>query len=161
LQWRRFAHVEAGLRTGDLRQPFPQELNRRVASIVADLHLAPTALAARRLFDEGVSAEQVLVTGNTVIDALQYAANLPYDWSAGPLGGVPSTGELVLVTGHRRESFGETFRQLCYAIRDLALRFAQQGVTFVYPVHPNPNVRLPVLDILGSVEGIMLLEPLD
>ncbi|MGC8668362.1 MAG: non-hydrolyzing UDP-N-acetylglucosamine 2-epimerase [Chthonomonadales bacterium] len=155
----RFAHVEAGLRTGDKRRPFPEEINRRLADAVSDLYFCPTDRARRTLLAEGYPDAAVLVTGNTVIDALLDVAARPYDWASGPLAGVPSAGPLVLVTAHRRESFGAPFRMLCEAIRELAERFPD--VHFVYPVHLNPNVRSPVEEILSARKNIHLLEPLD
>jgi UDP-N-acetylglucosamine 2-epimerase (non-hydrolysing) len=156
-----FGHVEAGLRTGDKWRPFPEEVNRRLADVVADAFFAPTERARQVLLREGCPADAVLVTGNTVIDALLDVAARPYDWAAGPLARVPPDSPLVLVTMHRRESFGPAFRELCLAVRDLAERFAADGVTFVYPVHLNPNVRRPVQEILAGVANVLLLEPLD
>jgi len=154
-----FGHVEAGLRTRDKARPFPEEVNRHVADIVADLHFAPTERARRTLLSEGVSEETVHVTGNTVVDALQEISARPYDWSSGPLASLPQLDQLVLITAHRRESFGEPFRELCLAIRDLARRFP--SVQFVYPVHLNPNVQQPVREILSELTNLTLLEPLD
>jgi UDP-N-acetylglucosamine 2-epimerase (non-hydrolysing) len=156
-----FGHVEAGLRTGDRRRPFPEEINRRLADAVADLYFAPTAGARQALLREGVADESILVTGNTVIDALLGVAQRPFDWpSSGELARVPRDGRLVLITAHRRESFGEPFRELCLAIADLARRFADDGVHFVYPVHLNPNVRKPVLELLAGHDNVHLVEPL-
>ncbi|MDZ7616798.1 MAG: UDP-N-acetylglucosamine 2-epimerase (non-hydrolyzing), partial [Patescibacteria group bacterium] len=157
----RFGHVEAGLRTGDRRRPFPEEINRRIADLMADLYFAPTQRACDALLAEGISERCIRVTGNTVIDALLDVAQRPYDVTAGPLRGVTLDGRVVLITAHRRESFGEPFRRLCEAIRQLALEFASDGVQFVYPVHLNPNVREPVRAILSSAENISLIEPLD
>ena len=156
-----FGHVEAGLRTGDNSRPFPEEVNRRIADIVANLHFAPTETARAALLAEGHSPSTVFVTGNTVVDAVNDVAARDYDWSAGPLARIPSQQRIVLITAHRRESFGEPFRDLCLAIRDLAEEFAGDGVHFVYPVHLNPNVREPVAEILSAVRGVTLLEPLD
>jgi UDP-N-acetylglucosamine 2-epimerase (non-hydrolysing) len=156
-----FGHVEAGLRTGDRRRPFPEEVNRRLADAVADLHFAPTERARQALLREGLPGERILVTGNTVVDALVSVAQREIDWSVGELALVPRDGRLVLITAHRRESFGEPFRQLCLAIRDLAERFTSERVTFVYPVHLNPNVRAPVLEILSALGNVHLVEPLD
>lgn len=156
-----FGHVEAGLRTGDKRQPFPEEVNRRVADIVADVYFAPTAMARQALLDEGCPASDIYVTGNTVIDALHEIAARDYCWASGPLGQIPVDRRLVLITAHRRESFGGPFRDLCLAIRDLAGTFAAEGVHFVYPVHLNPNVREPVNTILSHLPNVSLLEPLD
>ena len=157
----RFGHVEAGLRTGDLQRPFPEELNRCVADKVSTLLFAPTERSRRTLLGEGHAQDGIIVTGNTVIDALDYVAALPYDWSSGPLRKLPADKRLVLVTAHRRESFGEPFRDLCCGLRELAERFAADGVHFVYPVHLNPNVRRPVQELLGAADNISLMDPLD
>jgi len=157
----RFGHVEAGLRTGDKRRPFPEEVNRLIADDIADLYFCPTERARCALLREGKPEAAIRVTGNTVIDALLQAASMPYDWDGGPLRGLPRDRRYVLVTAHRRESFGEPFRELCQAIRDLAERHGPRGVHFVYPVHLNPNVRGPVLDLLAGLEFVTLLEPLD
>ena len=103
----------------------------------------------------------ITVTGNTVIDALLDIAARPYTWRGSPLAELPEDGRFVLITAHRRESFGDAFRQLCLAIRELADEFAPQGLRFVYPVHLNPNVRAPVSEILGPARNVTLLEPLD
>lgn len=157
----RFGHVEAGLRTGDRRMPFPEEINRRVADIIADAYFAPTERARQALLREGHPERDIYVTGNTVIDALNDVASRDYDWGSGPLAGVPFDQRLVLITAHRRESFGDRFTELCLAIRDLARIFANDGVHFVYPVHLNPNVRRPVNDILSGLPNVSLIEPLD
>ena len=156
-----FGHVEAGLRTGDINSPFPEEANRRMADTVAELMFAPTELGKQALLREGHPETRIVVTGNTVIDALHIVAALPYEWGTGPLANVPTNKRLVLITAHRRESFGEPFRRLCMALRDVGQHFASNGVHLVYPVHLNPNVRQPVQEILGSAENITLLEPLD
>jgi UDP-N-acetylglucosamine 2-epimerase len=156
-----FGHVEAGLRTGDKRRPFPEEINRRLADVMADAYFAPTERARQALLNEGFSTKRIYVTGNTVIDAVLEIAQQSYDWSAGPLAAVPANRKLVLITAHRRESFGEPFLELCGAIRDLAHHFAGSGVHFIYPVHLNPNVRKPVNDILTNTANISLIEPLD
>jgi UDP-N-acetylglucosamine 2-epimerase (non-hydrolysing) len=147
-------HVEAGLRTADRFNPFPEEINRRIVGTVADVHFAPTRSAARALLNEGVAARDVLVTGNTVIDALLMAA-----------GRAPANERrfgqrqrYVLVTAHRRESFGAPIRRICEALRRIAGRHPDLAV--VYPVHPNPEIRGPVRELLRDVEGIHLLEPL-
>jgi UDP-N-acetylglucosamine 2-epimerase len=155
-----FGHVEAGLRTGDLARPFPEEMNRRVADVVGGLLFAPTERARQALLREGADDARILVTGNTVIDALLAVAARPYDWASGPLAKLPSEGRLVVVTAHRRESFGEPFRALCLAIRDLARQHAPD-VHVVYPVHLNPNVRAPVGELLAGVGNVHLLDPLD
>lgn len=156
-----FGHVEAGLRTGDQCNPFPEEVNRRIADSLASLLFAPTDHSRQTLLQEGFPDESIVVTGNTVIDALLSVTSWPYDWSAGPLAGIPDDGRLVLVTAHRRESFGAPFREICLAIRELALRFDSRGLHFVYPVHLNPSVRRPVAEILSAVSNVILIEPLD
>jgi UDP-N-acetylglucosamine 2-epimerase len=156
-----FGHVEAGLRTGDKQRPFPEEINRRLADIVTDLYFAPTPRARSTLLGEGVKDEDIFVTGNTVIDALLQVAGRDYDWEQGPLAESPPDQPLVLITAHRRESFGEQFRQLGLAIRDLASEFGPQGLRFVYPVHLNPNVRAPVGEILADAPNVTLIEPVD
>ncbi len=156
-----FGHVEAGLRTGDKRKPFPEEINRRLADVVADAYFAPTERARGTLRREGCRDEDIAVTGNTVIDALLDVASREYDWKAGPLAELPRDRRLVLITAHRRESFGQPFRELCLAIRQLAGQFADDGVHFVYPVHLNPNVRRPVRETLAGVSNLSLLDPLD
>jgi UDP-N-acetylglucosamine 2-epimerase (non-hydrolysing) len=156
-----FGHVEAGLRSHDRHRPFPEEVHRRVADLVADAYFAPTAGARRTLLREGCRASDIHVTGNTVIDALRDVAARPYDWSSGPLAAIRRTDRIVLVTAHRRESFGAPLLELCWAIRDLASEFRSEGVRFVFPVHLNPNVRRPVHEVLGGQPGVALLEPLD
>jgi len=156
-----FGHVEAGLRTGNRYQPFPEEVNRHIADSLADLLFAPTERSRQALLREGCSGEKILVTGNTVIDALMMMVAHPYDWSVGPLSVLPKERRLVLITAHRRESFGAPFREICLAIRELALQFNAHGVHFVYPVHLNPNVRQPVREILSGISNVSLIEPLD
>jgi UDP-N-acetylglucosamine 2-epimerase len=156
----RFGHVEAGLRTGNLARPFPEEANRRIADVVADLLFAPTEGARAALAHEGVPPERVLVTGNTVVDALEWVSGLEFDWRMSPLHVVPADARLVAITAHRRESFGEAFREMCHAIRELAETFAGDGVHFVYPVHLSPNVRRPVEEILRGVANVHLTAPL-
>jgi UDP-N-acetylglucosamine 2-epimerase (non-hydrolysing) len=155
------AHVEAGLRTGELCSPFPEEVNRRVVTMIADLHLAPTAGAAANLRREGVNGAAVVVTGNTVVDALLHAAELPFDPAASPLGDVPLDGaSLILLTAHRRESFGAPLREVFEAVRTLVGQY-RGAVRVVYPVHPNPAVRRDAVAVLGGVEHVYLTPPLD
>lgn len=154
-----FGHVEAGLRTGDKRRPFPEEMNRKVADDVADAHFAPTAAARAALRREGVAERTIHVTGNTAIDALLDAARRPYDWGAGPLAGVPLDRRLVLVTAHRRESFGAPLVAICEAVADLAR--ADAGVHVVYPVHLNPHVASTATRVLGGLPNVTLTAPLD
>lgn len=155
-------HVEAGLRTSDKFSPFPEEINRRLATVLADLHFAPTAWARDNLLREQVPAEQVFVTGNTVIDALLDVVS----WSERQTLAIPQleaflpkVGRFILVTAHRRESFGEPFRAMCQALLDIVAD--NPGVGIVYPVHPNPQVRETVRDMLAGHPRILLLEPLD
>jgi UDP-N-acetylglucosamine 2-epimerase (non-hydrolysing) len=154
-----FVHVEAGLRTGNLEAPWPEELNRRIADMVATLHCAPTSRAADTLLAEGVSPKSVRVTGNTVIDAL--LATLHRERANGEVWerkhAVLKDRPTVLITGHRRESFGQGFENICQAIAALADRFAH--CQFVYPVHLNPNVQEPVHRMLGGRENVYLIEP--
>ncbi|GIU74118.1 MAG: UDP-N-acetylglucosamine 2-epimerase [Bryobacteraceae bacterium] len=153
-------HVEAGLRTGDLSQPFPEEANRVLTSRLATLHFAPTPRAAAHLRQEGVPEDRIFVTGNTGIDALLYTRErLERGEWPGFDAGVPAPGrKLVLMTAHRRESFGEGFLRLCEGVRRIA---ARGDTEVVYPVHPNPNVRTVVERELGGVERVRLIEPLD
>ncbi len=156
----RVAHVEAGLRTGDRFHPFPEEINRRIADVVADLHFAPTERARQSLLAEGISEATIEVTGNTVIDAL--VSVVERDWPLSPelAGLVSQHGQrLILVTAHRRESFGEPMANICRTVRQLAAE--RDDVAFVLPVHPNPNVRATVGDILAGVPRVVLTEPLD
>jgi UDP-N-acetylglucosamine 2-epimerase (non-hydrolysing) len=150
-----FGHVEAGLRTGDLSNPFPEEMNRIVAGRMARWHFAPTGSARQNLLREGFAEEAIHVTGNTVIDALLDVA------AQRPEVGVPIDHKkrLILVTAHRRENFGDPFREICRAIRDLADRNAD--VQILYPVHPNPNVQTVAHEVLGGHPRILLCEPLD
>jgi UDP-N-acetylglucosamine 2-epimerase len=151
------AHVEAGLRTGDRRLPFPEEINRRVTGLVADYHFVPTRRARQALLDEKVDPSCVHLTGNTVIDALYWMRDRP---EATPLpDGLNIRGRCVLVTAHRRESFGPPFRRLCQALRQLAQRF--EDITLVFPVHLNPQVRGPVFELLGDHPRIRLIDPVD
>ncbi len=156
----RVGHVEAGLRTGDMRHPFPEEMNRRVASVLADLHFAPTSVSRANLLREGVPAAAIVVTGNPVIDALLDVAARPYDWAGGPLAGIPRDRRLILVTAHRRENFGAPIRAICAALRALAERYSDT-VHIVYPVHLNPNIQEPVYSALGDLPNLTLLPPLD
>lgn len=148
-----FGHVEAGLRTGNLYGPFPEEMNRLVAARIARWHFAPTAQARDNLASEGIPPQAVTVTGNTVIDAL---LDVAARCSESP---VPPGLRLVLVTAHRRENFGAPFERVCRAIRHLAEQ--RPDIQFLYPVHPNPNVRDVAARMLGTHPRIHLSEPLD
>ncbi len=156
----RIGHVEAGLRSGDKYQPFPEEINRRVAGVVADHHFAPTEQAKQNLLREGVPEAAIHVTGNTVIDALHFVAEKPFDITQSPLAVLPPQKRWVLVTAHRRENFGRPLERICEALRELAQRYAGK-VQLIYPVHMNPNVENPVRKMLGRIENITLLPPLE
>jgi UDP-N-acetylglucosamine 2-epimerase (non-hydrolysing) len=152
-------HVEAGLRTGNLLAPWPEELNRRITSLVAALHCAPTPRAAQNLLHEKVDPASVHVTGNTVIDALLWAVDRERAQDAIWRSKYDRLRDhrMVLITGHRRENFGQGFRDICEAIVELARLYSE--VEFVYPVHLNPNVRRPVYEILGQHPNIHLIDP--
>lgn len=153
-------HVEAGLRTGNLQAPWPEEANRSLSARLVDMHFAPTGGARDNLLREGIPADSIHVTGNTVIDALLWVRDRirATPSSAGEFGFLDPTRRTVLVTGHRRESFGDGFEQICNAIAAIA---ARDDVQFVYPVHLNPNVREPVNRILAGLSNVHLVEPLD
>ena len=162
-------HVEAGLRTHDIQAPFPEEYNRQSTGIIADFHFAPTDLSQQNLLAEGKNKESIIVTGNTVIDALHLVLKtidvdknkskditlrlnerLPFAWEA---------ARFVLITGHRRENFGQGFLDICEAIKELAMK--NPDTHFVYPVHLNPNVQKPVYESLLGLDNVWLIEPLE
>ncbi len=160
----RVGHVEAGLRTGDKRQPFPEEINRRIAGTIADLHFAPTDLARQNLLHEGIDDRIIRVTGNTEIDAQLKVLEMPVpeqvhrwleEWQIREGG-----NRLALVTAHRRENFGKPIEDICSALKRLVEDYAG-NLHLVYPVHFNPNIQEPVHSILGNVPNIHLLDPLD
>lgn len=170
-------HVEAGLRTHDIYSPWPEEMNRQLTGRLASLHFSPTQLSRENLLAEGVAAERITVTGNTVIDALymvvdkiksdaeldrrleQTLHDAGYDISR-----LAGGRRLVLITGHRRENFGDGFMHMCQAIKDLSLRY-REGVDFVYPMHLNPNVRQPIHKVFGedlsNLGNMFFIEPLE
>ncbi|HMB23500.1 MAG TPA: UDP-N-acetylglucosamine 2-epimerase (non-hydrolyzing) [Anaerolineales bacterium] len=159
----KLGHVEAGLRTHNKWHPFPEEINRRIATVIADLHFAPTEWSKGNLLREGVAEKDILVTGNSVIDALNYVAGQPEPQEITNL--FQKTGvrgqesrPLILVTAHRRENFGQPLENICHAIRELA---ARGDVEIVYPVHLNPNVQEPANRLLKGVPHITLLPPQD
>ena len=161
----RVGHVEAGLRTHDKWQPFPEEINRRVAGVTADLHFAPTEWARQNLLREGIADKIIAVTGNPVIDALQFVAKQPEVETITQLINKLGIGKqkfegrrLILVTAHRRENFGSPLEAICHALKELA---ARGDVEIVYPVHLNPNVQEPVNRLLKDVAHVTLLSPLD
>jgi len=154
-------HVEAGLRTGDKFQPFPEEINRRITDALADLYFAPTKQNQENLLREGIPVQSIVVTGNTVIDALMMTAERVRDR---PLRAVREevldNKQMILVTAHRRENHGEPLASICRAVKEIALRF-QDDVHIVYPVHYNPNVMETAHQLLGEIPNISLIEPVD
>lgn len=165
----KIGHVEAGLRTGNLRAPFPEEANRTLVGLLADLHFAPTPLSKQNLIAEGVSDDKITITGNTVIDALlivrdKVTSKPESEWQekfgdALYQAVTDKQRKLVLITGHRRENFGQGFIDLCNAIKKLAEKHPDWDL--IYPVHLNPNVQKPVYEILEGVNNIYLIDPLD
>ena len=155
------AHVEAGLRTHDKWQPFPEEINRRIAGTVADIHFAPTEMAKSNLLREGVTEESIVVTGNTSIDALRLITAMPRPCGLNELvGSVGSTDErLIVVTAHRRENLGVPLENICTAVRGLSMDFPD--VQIVYPVHMNPDVSGPVTRMLSGLSNVHLTNPMD
>jgi len=157
-------HVEAGLRTGDKWQPFPEEINRRVASVTADLHFAPTEWARNNLLREGIADDLIKVTGNTIIDALTQITAFPAPKEIKDLlkkkGILSGEKQLIVVTAHRRENFGTPIKNICAALQSLADRY-QNRIEIIYPVHLNPNVNKPVHEMLNNIPNITLLPPLE
>lgn len=156
-------HVEAGLRTGNIYSPWPEEINRRIVGAISNRHFAPTEKAKINLLNEGVDDKSVVITGNTVIDALQWVvARLSEDsvlqnTMSDLFDYIDPNKKLILVTGHRRESFGKGFESICLALKNIAEKHSD--VVIVYPVHLNPNVREPVNRILSETRGVFLIEP--
>jgi len=150
-------HIEAGLRTHHLYNPFPEEVNRHLISVMATYNFAPTVTARAALLHEGASAESIYLTGNTVIDALQWTVAQPYPLDLGIPLDLPDE-RLILITGHRRESFGPAFESICMALRQIAER--NPSARLIYPVHLNPNVQEPVYRLLADVERVHLTDPL-
>jgi len=171
-------HVEAGLRTYDKWQPFPEEINRKIAGVIADLHFAPTERSCQNLLKEGVPRENIVITGNPVIDALYWAASMPLNAETlrlFELIGINSSDScrkndlqkssnnslrLILVTAHRRENFGQPLENICLALRDIAKKYSGR-IKIFYPVHLNPNVWNPVHKLLGDVPEIILTPPIE
>ena len=162
-------HIEAGLRTYDLKAPFPEEFNRQICGKISKWHFAPTKLSQKNLLSEGFDKTSIFVTGNTVIDALYWVLkqidndeyrkkniknildkSLCFDWKR---------EKFILITAHRRESFGDNFLQICFAIKELALKYPD--IYFVYPVHLNPNISNPAYEILNDINNINLIKPLE
>jgi UDP-N-acetylglucosamine 2-epimerase (non-hydrolysing) len=160
----KIGHVEAGLRTGNKLQPFPEEVNRRVTSVIADLHFAPTEHSRQNLLREDIPDWRIAVTGNSIIDALHVILKRPPPIETTQLLNNLQIGKqgkkLILVTAHRRENFGQPLENICFALKSIAARFKNQ-VQLVYPVHLNPMVQEPVNRILSKVENITLLPPLE
>ncbi|HEY8197846.1 MAG TPA: UDP-N-acetylglucosamine 2-epimerase (non-hydrolyzing) [Gemmatimonadales bacterium] len=152
-------HVEAGLRTGDRYQPFPEEMNRVLTTRLASIHFAPTTQAQAALLSEGIPAADVHLTGNTVIDALLQTVRPTYSFREPGLASLDPARRLVLITTHRRESFGAPLESTCAAIRELARR--HPDLQFVLPVHPNPQVKETVQRLLCDLPGMHLIEPVD
>lgn len=156
----KIGHVEAGLRTHNKWSPFPEEMNRSVTGRLADIHFSPTPEAKRNLLHEGIPVERIMVTGNTVIDALHFGLQLIENDEPAAIsalkGRLPLQRNMVLVTGHRRENFGDGFLNICHALKEIAER---ANVEIVYPVHLNPHVQQPVYDILSVVPNIHLIQP--
>ncbi len=162
------AHVEAGLRTYDIYSPFPEEVNRNIIKTVSNIHFSPTESSRQNLIREGVLKDTIHVTGNTVIDALLSVVedSKKIDFSSKLLSKMPflykvnsESCRIILVTGHRRENFGDGFKSICYALRDIAKYHPE--VKIIYPVHLNPNVRKPVNRILSKINNIYLIDPMD
>ncbi|MDW2593400.1 non-hydrolyzing UDP-N-acetylglucosamine 2-epimerase [Citrobacter braakii] len=156
-------HVEAGLRTGDIYSPWPEEANRKLTSVLTDYHFAPTESSRNNLIKEGYNTDKIIVTGNTVIDALHIAKN-KIDGNenisselAANFQFLSKDKKMILVTGHRRESFGRGFENICEALAEIARK--NENVQIVYPVHMNPNVREPVNRILSGIHNVYLIEP--
>ena len=155
----RVGHVEAGLRTSDKWQPYPEEINRRLTDVLADLYFAPTEGSRQNLLREGVAEQAIVVTGNTVVDALQMTVRRLRQEDRRSSPWLSNGRRLILVTAHRRENFGEPLTHICHALAELAARYPSQ-IQIVYPVHPNPNVLEPVRKMLGGIRNITLTEPL-
>lgn len=165
----KICHVEAGLRTYDLRSPFPEELNRQLVSKIANIHFAPTQKSRNNLINEGIDSSKIIVTGNTVIDSLLKCIeiidsdvilnNKIKDSFKNDLPFLDDQKEFILITGHRRESFGKGFLNICESIKELATNYPD--INFIYPVHLNPNVQGPVYEKLANINNIFLIEPLD
>ncbi|WP_434676589.1 non-hydrolyzing UDP-N-acetylglucosamine 2-epimerase [Pseudomonas sp. D3-10] len=159
------AHVEAGLRTGNLYSPWPEEGNRKLTGALANIHFAPTVTSKENLLREGISSDKIVVTGNTVIDALLDVVNrIDQNESlrataAAPAALLDPERRMILVTGHRRENFGDGFERICQALTEIAL--THPNVDIVYPVHLNPNVREPVNRLLAGLNNVHLIEPLE
>ena len=155
----KIGHVEAGLRSYDKYRPFPEEINRRLLSHVADFHFAPTKTAFHNLIKENIDKNKIFVTGNTAVDALTMTAGEKYKLNIKNLQRVDFKKRIILVTAHRRESFGEPLKNICLALKEIVN--LKNDVEIIYPVHPNPNVRKTVEKTIGGVKRIHLIEPVE
>lgn len=153
------AHIEAGLRTHNIYSPFPEEINRQLTSKIAKYHFAPTQSAKQNLINEGINPQHIFVTGNTVIDALLESVSILKNSSVVIDGYNVTDRPFILITGHRRENFGNGFTQICEALKTLAISHPE--IDLVYPLHLNPNVKKPVNELLGSIANIYLIDPQD
>tara|TARA_R110000868_G_scaffold218576_1_gene468908 strand:+ start:55195 stop:56385 length:1191 start_codon:yes stop_codon:yes gene_type:complete len=154
----KIGHVEAGLRTDNLLSPYPEEGNRRLIAPLADYHFAPTLTSAHHLNKEGIT-ENIFITGNTVIDALDYTKEKAQTLDINPFPEIPSDERIILVTGHRRENYGEGFEGVCRALKLVAEKYTDTHI--IYPLHLNPQVKVPVMNMLSHIKNIHLTEPLD
>ncbi|NLB80461.1 MAG: UDP-N-acetylglucosamine 2-epimerase (non-hydrolyzing) [Clostridiaceae bacterium] len=155
----KLGHVEAGLRTFDKYSPYPEEVNRRLTGQLADLHFAPTTANKNNLLNENINSDNIFITGNTVIDALQTTVSDNYKLSAQISAADYTNNKVIIMTAHRRENLGEPLRNICNAIHRLVEEF--DNIEVVYPVHPNPAVRQTVSQVLGNIQRVHLIEPVD
>lgn len=153
-------HIEAGLRTYDKYSPFPEEMNRKMTTSIATLHFAPTIMNKNNLLKENINEEDIFITGNTVIDALKTTVRDDFEFSDEAVRKLDFSKKVIVVTAHRRENLGEPLKNICRALKRLSQDFKDE-VEIVYPVHLNPAVREVAFDILGNIENVHLIEPLD
>ncbi len=154
------AHIEAGLRSHNIYSPFPEEVNRRLTTVMAEIHFAPTPFAKRALLNEGIASDNIIITGNTVVDALMHISQIPFSFKQTQLKDVNlDDHRILLVTSHRRESWGIGLRNICEAIKDIVQKHSD--IIVIYPIHPNPEVKNTVEKILFGQERIYLIDPLD
>ena len=153
------AHIEAGLRSGDKWEPFPEETNRKIISAIADLHFAPTAQARQNLLNEGVLDEKILISGNTIVDTMKLIDQMNFDLADSPVRNIPWHRKVILVTAHRRENWGKPLENICEAIKILTTR--HKGIQFAIPLHINPVVQDTIVSIVGDNPMVTLLPPLD